>query len=325
MIRFGILGTAAIARSFLGVPLCNAAISAVASRDAGRAASFAHEHGIPLHYGRYEDLLADPTIDAVYVPLPPAMHASWVVKAAEAGKHVLVEKPAAPASSDVQAMVDACRKHNVLYMEAFMYRFKTIHRRVREIVSSGVLGELRYIDFSWCFNMKALRRSAFRLETEAGGGALNDLGVYGVDFLRFLGLPAPVVLHASVQREKAGGVDMFSHAVLRTGGALMSLTCGFTCDANYYLLGGEKGSVHVPGSLSGRRAPNVAYMHFLEDDRRVEELFEAENPYAAELEYFADCILRGVSPEADGEGSLANVRILERIKAFAADNGSLRG
>jgi predicted dehydrogenase len=105
----------------------------------------------------------------------------------------------------------------------------------------------------------------------------------------------------------------------------MSLTCGFTCDANYYVLGGEKGSVLVPGSLSGRKAPNVAYTHSLENDRREEELFEAENPYAAEMEYFADCILRGVSPEADGEGSLANVRVLEQIKAFAADNNSLRG
>jgi len=325
MIRFGILGTAAIARSFLGMPLRNAVISAVASRDAARAASLAREHGIPLHYGRYEDLLADPSIDAVYIPLPPALHAPWVVKAAEAGKHVLVEKPAAPSSADVHCMVDACRKHNVLYMEAFMYRFKAIHRRVREMVNSGDLGDVRYIDFNWCFNMKALRRSPFRLDAKAGGGALNDLGVYGADFLRFLGLPSPAVVHASIQREETGGVDMFSHAVLRAGGTLMSLTCGFTCDANYYVLGGDKGSVYVPGSLSGRMVPNVAYTHFLDNDRRVEELFQPENPYVAELEYFAGCILRGVSPEADGEGSLANVRILEQIKASAADSDSLRG
>ncbi len=316
MVRFGILGTAAIARVFLGVPLRQATIAAVASRNAARAATFAREYAIPVSYGSYEDLLADPSIDAVYVPLPPALHAPWVVRAAQAGKHVLVEKPAAPGSADVRLMIEACRKHGVLYMEAFMYRFKAIHRRVRDLVAAGAFGELRFIDFSWCFNMEALRRSPFRLNPEAGGGALNDLGVYGVDFLRFLGLPAPTVLHATILRDPAGGVDTFSHAVLRTGPTVMGLTCGFTCDANYYVLGGEKGSVYVPGSLSGRLVPNVAYTHFFENDVKQEEVFAAENPYVAELEYFAGCILHGTPPEADAEGSLANVEILERIKAF---------
>ncbi len=96
MIRIGILGTAAIARPFFAAPLHHAVIAAIASRDLHRAAAFAKEFGIPGHYGTYDDLLADPTIDAVYLPLPPSLHAVWAIRAARAGKHVLVEKPAAP-------------------------------------------------------------------------------------------------------------------------------------------------------------------------------------------------------------------------------------
>jgi xylose dehydrogenase (NAD/NADP) len=317
MVRIGILGTAAIARPFFGAPLRHARIVAIASRSASRAAAFAKEFGIPTHYGSYDELLADTSIDAVYLPLPPALHAEWTIRAARAGKHVLIEKPAAPSSNDVERMLEACASHRVLYMEAFMYRFKAIHRHVRDLVHAGTLGHLRYIDFSWCFNIEALRRSLFRLDPEHGGGALNDLGVYGIDFLRFLGMPVPTVVHASIQRHNGGGVDNFSHVVLRSGTTLMALTAGFTCDANYYALGGEKGSVHVPGSLSGRVVPNAVMMHLFDNDQRTEELFPAENPYVAEMDRFAECIAGGLQPEPGGEGSLSNIRVLEEIKRAA--------
>jgi len=317
MIRIGILGTAAIARPFFGAPLRHASIVAIASRSASRAAGFAKEFGIPSHYGSYDELLADPSIDAVYLPLPPSLHAEWTIRAARAGKHVLIEKPAAPSSHDVERMLEACASSRVLYMEAFMYRFKAIHRHVRDVVTCGTLGHLRFIDFSWCFNIEALRRSLFRLDPAHGGGALNDLGVYGVDFLRYLGMPVPSVVHASIQRHNGGGVDSFSHVVLQSGTALMALSAGFTCDANYYALGGEKGSIHVPASLSGRVVPNAVMMHLFENDQRTEEVFPAENPYVAEMDYFAECIAGGIQPESGGEGSLSNIRVLEEIKRAA--------
>lgn len=317
MVRIGILGTAAIARPFFGARLQHATIAAVASRSTARAAAFAREFGVPAHYGSYEALLGDPSIDAVYLPLPPSLHAEWAVRAARAGKHVLVEKPAAPSSADVERMVEACAASGVVYMEAFMYRFKAIHRRVRDLVRAGTLGELRFIDFNWCFNIEALRRSLFRLDPAHGGGALNDLGVYGVDFLRYLGMPVPVVVHATIERLGPGGVDTFSHVVLRSGKALVALTAGFTCDANSYALGGEKGSVHVPGSLSGRVVPNGLTMHLFDNDQRTEEVFPAENPYVAEMEHFAQCIDKGTAPESGGEGSLSNIRVLEEIRRAA--------
>jgi xylose dehydrogenase (NAD/NADP) len=301
MIRIGILGTAAIARPFFGAPLHHACITAIASRSASKAAAFAKEFGIPVHYGCYDELLADPSIDAVYVPLPPALHAEWTIRAARAGKHVLLEKPAAPSSADVERMIEACEAARVVYMEAFMYRFKAIHRHVRQLVTSGTLGPLRFIDFSWCFNIEAL----------------NDLGIYGVDFLRYLGMPAPTVVHATIERHGGNGVDSFAHIVLRSGSTLVALTAGFTCDANYCTLGGEKGSVYVPGSLAGRVVPNAVHMHLFENDQRSEEVFPAENPYVAEMDHFAQCIERNIRPESNGEGSLSNIRVLEEIKRAA--------
>lgn len=317
MVRIGILGTAAIARAFFGSPLRHAVFEAVASRSQAKAEDFARHHGIPRSFGSYDELLADPAIDAVYIPLPQFLHCPYVEKAAAAGKHVLVEKPAAPTVAEVERMLAACRRHGVMYMEAFMYRFKAIHRRVRELVAGGTLGTVRYIDFNWCFNIHALRRSAFRLDPAAGGGALNDLGIYGVDFLRFLGLPAPEVVHAHLLHEPAGGVDMFAHVTLNAGGTIMALTSGFTCDANFYVIAGERGSITVPGSLSGRMAPNTLTIHYLSKDTRQEESFPVENPYIAELDYFAECIVKGVQPEPGGEGSLANIRVLEEIRRSA--------
>jgi D-xylose 1-dehydrogenase (NADP+, D-xylono-1,5-lactone-forming) len=317
MVRIGILGTAAIARPFFAAPLQHACITAIASRTPSAAASFAKEFGIPKHFGNYDDLLADPTIDAVYLPLPPSLHAEWTIRAARAGKHVLVEKPAAPSPADVERMVEACSAAHVMYMEALMYRFKAIHHHVRDLVRHGTLGPLRFIDFSWCFNIEALKRSLFRLDPTYGGGALNDLGIYGVDFLRFLGSPVPTVVHASIERHRDTGVDAFAHVVLRSGETMMALSAGFTCDANYYALGGEKGSVYVSGSLSGRVVPNAVHMHLFENDQRTEEVFPAENPYVAELDHFALCIEQGNPPESGGEASLSNIRVLEEIKRAA--------
>jgi predicted dehydrogenase len=317
MVRIGILGTAAIARPFFGAPLHHATITGIASRSASQAAAFAKEFGIPAHYGSYDALLADPSIDAVYVPLPPALHAEWTIRAARAGKHVLLEKPAAPSSADVERMIEACEASRVVYMEAFMYRFKAIHRHVRELVMDGTLGPLRFIDFSWCFNIEALKRSLFRLDPAHGGGALNDLGIYGIDFLRYLGMPVPTVVHATIERHRGDGVDSFAHIVLRSGSTLMALTAGFTCDANYYTLGGEKGSVYVSGSLAGRVVPNAVHMHLFENDQRSEEVFPAENPYVAEMDRFAQCIEQNERPESNAEGSLSNIRVLEEIKRAA--------
>ncbi len=313
MVRFGVLGTARIARQFLGPPLNNAVVEAVASRERRKAEKFAEEFSIPRAYGSYDQLLTDPDIDAVYIPLPQHLHCEYTVKAARAGKHVLVEKPSALSVAEVKQMIAACQEHRVLFMEAFMYRFMPIHRRVKELVASGLLGKIRYLDFNWCFNVRKLIRSPYRLEKAAGGGALYDLGIYGVEFLRFLTGGSPSLLSAHTAYAADGGIDLFTHASYQIGDVFGAVTCGYTSDANYYTVSGELGSIVVPGSVSGQFAEKVIQVHLHEADRRYVERFPAVNPYRLEMEYFAECIEMGRAPFLDGENSLRNMELLEEL------------
>jgi len=319
MIRLGILGTASITRPFLGAALQGVQIAAVGSRELDRAERFGQAHGIPLCFGSYEALLECAELDAVYIPLPPHLHCEWVIRAAQAGKHVLVEKPAATSAAEVARMLAACRGASVLCMEALMYRHKSIHQRVKHLVDTGELGAIQYVDFSWCFNIRRLARSGFRLEPQAGGGPLLDVGVYGVDFVRYLTGVEPDLVHATVRREATTGVEMFAHALLTAGRATATLACGYNTDANYYVVSGELGSAFVSGSLSGRQVDNVLALHFLEGDRRCEERFAAENPYIKELEYFARCIERREQPSTDLGNSLRNLAVLDWIRAAALE------
>lgn len=313
MIRFGILGAARIARAFFREPLHGVEISAVASREQSTANAFAREFGIQRAYGGYEALLADPNIDAVYIPLPQHLHAEYTIKAAKAGKHVLVEKPAALNSAEVKRMTEACSKHGVLYMEAFMYRFLRIHNRVKEIIHEGTIGELRHIDYHLSFNAWARGLEGFRMHRNTGGGALYDLGIYAMDFLHFITEKEPKLVKAYMRRAGKNGIDLFTHAVYSIGNVIATVSCGFNCDANYYTLAGELGSIHSPVALSGRPDQHSLLLHFHKDNSRREEHFKPESPFKHEMEYFARCIERNEKPFLGGENSLKNMKLLDEL------------
>ena len=312
MIRLGILGTAHIAKSFFGGTVEGVEIVAIASRNREKAETFGDEFAIPQRFGSYDELLADHSINAVYIPLPPYLHCEYVVRSALAGKHVLVEKPAALTTAELHLMRKACQDNGVLFMEAFMYRFKAIHLSVKDLVASGNIGNIKYVDFNWCFNIGALRRSTFRLKREAGGGALYDLGVYGVDFLHFISGGAPLLKESHTRREEPNGVDMFGHLVLTVGNVIATVTAGYNTDANYYTISGELGSIHVPGSVSGRQVENVMQVHLIDGDRRYEVRFPAENPYHGELRYFGECIMKHEEPATGFDNSLRNIGLIEK-------------
>ena len=314
MVRIGILGTARIAPLYFGGLLRHAQFVAVASRSADRAAGFAERHGLGRWHDSYDALIEDPGVDALYIPLPNHMHAEYAIRAVRAGKHVLVEKPAALTSADFRRMTEASTSAGVLLMEAMMWRFKRIHRRVLELVRGGSLGDLRHVDFHWCYPLRALDRGAFRLDPACGGGALNDVGVYGVDFLHQLMGGELEVRYAAMEREEEGGVDLFTHALLASKGATATLTCGYTSDANYYVLACEKGMIHVPGSVAGRVVENRALMHRIDGDDRSEERFAAENPYHALLDHFAACVLGKETPMITPEETGQNLDLLGRIR-----------
>ena len=181
--RWGILGVARINRSLVGPLASNGhQLLAIASRSLVRARTYAEAQGIPRAYGSYEELLADPDLDAVYIPLPHSMHVEWAEKAAEAKKHVLVEKPISLDGAGVRTLQSAARTHDVVINEAFMYRHHPLVAKARELAHDGTIGRLQGVRGTFSFVLDRL--SDTRLDPELGGGSLWDVGCYPVSFAR---------------------------------------------------------------------------------------------------------------------------------------------
>jgi predicted dehydrogenase len=217
-LRLGILGAARIAPAALLRPardLPAATVVALAARDRTRAETFARRHDIPRVHTSYADLLADPEIDAVYNPLPNSLHCEWTVRALEAGKHVLCEKPIASNADEARHMAEAAEKTGRVLMEAFHYRYHPLAARMREIVASGELGRIRRIEAALCFPL--LRRGDIRFDLSLAGGALMDAGCYAVNCVRFLADAEPEVVSARA-RLSSPGVDRRMDAELRFEG-----------------------------------------------------------------------------------------------------------
>ena len=224
-LRWGILSTAAIARTKV-IPGIQAAehceVVAIASRNEALATRVAAELDIPTAHGSYEALLADPAVDAVYVPLPNHLHATWSIASVQAGKHVLCEKPLAMTATDAARMIEAAERAGVHLMEAFMYRFHPSWVAVRELVASGRIGPLVAVD-SW-FSYHNDDPGNIRNILEAGGGALYDIGCYSVNLSRMLFGSEPTRVEAIVVRDPVAGTDTVTSGVLAFEGGLASFT-----------------------------------------------------------------------------------------------------
>lgn len=199
-------------------------IRAIASRSPESAAVAAREFGISVAYGSYEALLADPEIAAVYIPLPNHLHAAWVRKAADAGKHVLCEKPFAMDAREAEQAIRYAESKGVLVMEAFMYRFHPQWQRVLEIVRAGEIGQVHSIHAFFAFTQKD--PGNIRNILAAGGGAIPDIGCYAVSCARYLLGREPTRVVSLIQRDPAFGTDILSSALLDFGTARATFTVG---------------------------------------------------------------------------------------------------
>src|SRR5262249_43142681 len=221
-LHWGILGCPRIPRRGL-VPGIRAArtgtLHALASRDPNRARSWAEEFQVARACGSYQELLDDPAIDAVYIPLPNELHRPWVLAAADAGKHVLCEKPMALDAREARLMVEHCRRRGVLLMEAFMWRHQVRTREVRRLVREGAIGDRRRVPWSFSFPIEP---GDWRLDSARGGGALWDVGCYGVNTARLFAGGEPV---QSLARARFGpsGVDLTLTALLGFPGGLLAV------------------------------------------------------------------------------------------------------
>src|SRR6185312_7540344 len=220
-LRIGVLSTARIGlgRFIPGVRAASrqAEVVAIASREQAKADAAAREVGIPRAHGSYEALLADPAVDAIYISLPNLLHHEWTIRCAEAGKHVLCEKPVARSANVAVAMADACQKAGVVYMEAFMYRHHPRQAKVRELLAQDVVGEPRLIRASFCFYMR-YPEGNIRVNAALQGGCLMDVGCYTVDAARLCFGEEPSEVTAIQRVVPKYGVDMTFAGVLRFPG-----------------------------------------------------------------------------------------------------------
>jgi D-xylose 1-dehydrogenase (NADP+, D-xylono-1,5-lactone-forming) len=311
MINFGILGCARICRRGMiegirgsGV----AALAGIASRRGDTAREWACEFGIPHAYCSYDALLADRAINAVYIPLPNDQHFEYTLKAAAAGKHVLCEKPLACSVDEAAKMVAQCRRFGVILMEAFMWRH---HPRVRcacELVAAGELGELRLVKMDFSFDID---RSDWRLRPEQGGGALFDLGCYGVNAARLFTRAEPIEV-IGWWRPHTTGVDMTDGFALRFPGDVVALIdCSFECPyRNRLEVIGTKAAIELPdGVLPGKNSELV-----VRRSEGVEKIsFDAAQQYVEQVKTFCASIEQGalVAPAEDG---LANMQALLEVQ-----------
>src|SRR5579875_1238118 len=227
-VRWGVLSTADIALTKV-IPAMQQGryteITAIASREPGRARAAAARLGIPKAYGSYEELLADPEIDAIYNPLPNHLHVPWSVKALEAGKHVLCEKPLAPSVAEARILLDAAARYPRLkVMEAFMYRHHPQWQRARQIVREGKIGELRTIQSFFSYYLDD--PTNIRNISDVGGGGMLDIGCYTVSLARFLFDAEPRRVLGIVEYDPLLKVDRLTSAILDFGAGTSTFTCG---------------------------------------------------------------------------------------------------
>ena len=314
-IRWGVLGTSRIAEQQV-IPAIknakNAEVVAVGSRSLETARRFAVRNDIANALGSYEELVASPDIDAVYIPLPNHLHAEWTIKAAEQGKHVLCEKPAALNAAQMRQVVSACDAHGVQFMEAFMYQFHPQWRRTLEIVESGELGELRLLQSAFTFVLS--NPDDVRMISEMGGGSLYDVGCYCVHAMRTLtGNEALQEVSATAHFAKDGRVDKSLAAVLKFhNGVIGHFDSSFEAySRQYFQVVGSEGTVTLPYPFRPDKGEPRLHIETLTGSR-VETLPQGDL-YVAEIEHFGDCINSGVTPYNRPEDSVWNMEFLDAV------------
>lgn len=318
-IRWGVLSTANIGIKAVipGIRSArNGVLHAIASRDSTRATEVARRWPGVRAYGSYEELLADPEVDAVYIPLPNGLHLEWTERAAEHGKHVLCEKPLAATEPEVRRMFDACNGAGVLLMEAFMYRFHPQIRWVREQIAAGAIGEVRFARGSFAFDIRGRPRD-IRLRAALDGGSLMDVGCYPLSFCRVVFGHAPISVSARAYVPADGEVELTIGAILDFGeGKLGMVDSSFALPAQQHAeVVGDAGRIVIPRPYTPAHSDTCVLL--VRGDETIEHRFTGIDQYRLEVEHFGDCIQNGTKPDITEADSLDQVRAIEAIYAAA--------
>ncbi|GHJ43948.1 oxidoreductase [Catellatospora sp. TT07R-123] len=313
-LRIGVLGAARINRNGIVNParaVPEVTVAAVAARDPGRAREFAAKHGVPVVHRDYEALLADPELDAVYIPLPNGLHEQWTLRALAAGKHVLCEKPLTSNAEQARRVQAAADGSGLVVMEAFHYRYHPLIRRVEQLLAEGAIGPVRHVRSAMCFPLP--RFGDIRYNLALAGGATMDAGCYAIHVLRLLGGGEPQVVSAAAKL-RSPGVDRAMTAQFRfEGGATGQMTASMWSSKLLdfaAFVEGERGSIRIPMYLMPSVWPRFTLVR---DGRRTVEKVPGEATYTHQLRAFADAVLRGapvLTPPAD---SVANMTVIDAV------------
>jgi D-xylose 1-dehydrogenase (NADP+, D-xylono-1,5-lactone-forming) len=314
-VRWGFLSTANINDKLL--PGANASpdveVVAVASRDLERGRAYADERGIERAHGSYDELLADPEIEAVYISLPNSMHVEWSIRALEAGKHVLCEKPLSRHPEEVERAFDAAEGAGRILMEGFMYRHNPQTSRLVELVETGAIGRLRLVRAAFSFPLHD--RTNVRLNAELEGGGLMDVGCYCLSGARLLaGEPESAY---GEQVAAASGVDeLFTGSLRFPNGVLAEIDCGLVLPVRDELEAiGEEGSIFLDDPWHCRKP--VLEVRKEDGIERIE--LEPEDSYRLQLENMSAAVRGQAEPLLGREDALGQARAIEALYRSAAE------
>lgn len=312
-IKWGVLGTANIALKQV-IPAMvmaeNCELYGIAGRNHEKVDKFADLFGFAKKFYSLDDLLDDPEVEAVYIPLPNNMHKEWVIKAAQKGKHVLCEKPLAANEGDVREMINACDKAGVKFMEAFAYLHSPIIREIKKAIDDGVIGDPGFIETT--FLTSGYSAENIRVQRDTLGGGVYDLGCYNISLiLTLLGEdPSMVKAFARFTNEQ---IDDFASAYLEfPSGCRASIVTGMCSPqrSDRFFIHGSKGTIAapVPFNACGRLSFDI-----IEGDKTTTHYVETPNNYKLEVEQLGRCVSDGEEPHVNHEFSIRNAHVIDQV------------
>ncbi|MGO4565735.1 Gfo/Idh/MocA family protein [Rhizobium sp. 2YAF20] len=324
MLRFGIMSTAKIGQELV-VPAIqdaeNCVVTAVASRDLGRARKMADRFSVPHAFGSYEEMLASDTIDAVYIPLPTSQHVEWSIKAADAGKHVLCEKPIALKASEIDSLIAARDRNKVLITEAYMITYTPVWQKVRSLLADGAIGKLRHVQGAFTyFNRDA---GNMRNIPELGGGGLPDIGVYPTISTRFVTGKEPLRIQAVTERDPEFGTDNYSSVKADFGDFELTFYISTQLAARQVMVfHGSDGFIEVKSPFNADRygAEEVELTNRNHSQSQVFR-FPDSRQYKREAEAFADAATGGKAEVVTLESSKNNQKMIDAIYRASEKDG----
>jgi predicted dehydrogenase len=314
-IRWGVLSTARIGINHV-IPAMQQGtqtqVTAIASRDKQRAETVARKLGIARAYGSYAELLADPEVDAVYIPLPNEQHVPWSIKALEAGKHVLCEKPIALTADEAQTLVDAAaHSPHLKVMEAFMYRHHPQWQRAKELVTGGAIGDVRTIQSFFAYSN--VDPTNIRNRADHGGGGLMDIGCYNISLSRFIFGEEPARVCGIVEYDPRFNTDRLVSGMLDFRRGTATFTCSTQLSpyqrVNVFGTTGRI-EIEIPVNAPADRPCRIWYAH----DSTIDELvFDVCNQYTLQGDIFARAIVDNSLVPTPLEDAVANMRVIDAI------------